>query len=566
MNPDAIETALRSVASHPTSVSSAGYPFLEPSGYRFLRDRVPHLFSLGQRCLDTLDRLTAELDGAGDANGVRALKVARQVVLTAAITAPADLWLMRNLLCVLHRHGLVEPLLEGRALYPDEPGPHGPLDAHQLRIAFDFLTARGLVEPYDTGVRIAGHPRVPAVLALGAVDVPVSATAAWREALEGGDPAVLHGLPAVSPREDARQTHWVATAGEVEIGHQLVPLVLAMRSRDATQLARGDRFPTLFGALQPRAVSILTAAGWLRDGVVTALGARGFRRGPGPFGIIETYHPYLAAADVLFAGGEAPIWVERGENVAASQDANRATFMKANDALDRFCADHGWSFDVFVEHAVGKGEATRIRYSRDGDRLAYLGADLEDAAIDAAIEEQRAGRLPAAMTFVRNADIGRPDRIVDALAARGLDSHGAVMMVGNGFHEVRGQTDASMIEVFRGYHDAGIVLVFTEENALSSDDIRETAWNTYHAAFRYVHALSGQGLRPADRRPPTRSGHLLPTAWSECGRAAGYVPLPDYGYRSRTIFPAPNADGHNPSISVTHFFLPSGLAARLGIG
>ncbi|MEZ4322213.1 MAG: hypothetical protein R3F61_32370 [Myxococcota bacterium] len=556
-----LERSLRELAAEPASISSSGYPYLPPAGYRRLRDGVPHLFAMGQACLDAVHSLTDEL---GE-EGVLALRVVRQVVLTAALTAPPDLWLLRNLLCVLHRHGLIDPLLEGGAVIPEETG----LDAHQVRIALDFLAARGLVEPYDLAFRIAGHPRVPEVLRLGRVEVPVSATAAWRAALEG-DPAGaaesrdLVRMTPVYPRRSAFQNHWVPTAGEVDIGHQLVPLVLALRSRDLTQRTANEAWGTVFPDpdVDAKARSILTAAGWLRDGIVTGLGARGFRRGPGPFGIIETYHPYLSAADALFAGGSAPIWVERGENVAASQDANRATFVKANDALDRFCADHAFAFDVFVEHAVGKGEATRIRYGRDGDRLTYIGADLEDAAIDAAVAEQREGRLPASMTFVRNADIGRPERIVDALPEH---AQGVVMMVGNGFHEVRGQTDASMVEVFRGYHDAGIVLIFTEENALSSDDIRETAYNTYHAAFRYVHALSGQGLRPADRRPPSRSGHLLPTAWAECGRQAGYVPVPEYTVRSRTIFPAPNADGHNPSISVTHFFVPGPLASRLGI-
>ena len=92
---------------------------------------------------------------------------------------------------------------------------------------------------------------------------------------------------------------------------------------------------------------------------------------------------------------------------------------------------------------------------------------------------------------------------------------------------------ADSVAVFEAYESAGIILIFTEENALSSDDLRHTAYNTYHAAFRYVHALSGQGLRPANRRAPSRSSHLLPTAWAECARQAGYVSVPKYGVRSQ---------------------------------
>ena len=128
------------------------------------------------------------------------------------------------------------------------------------------------------------------------------------------------------------------------------------------------------------------------------------------------------------------------------------------------------------------------------------------------------------------------------------------MMVGNGFHEVRASSDAHMIRVFEGYAKAGILLLFTEESALSLDDLLSTAWNTYHAGFKYVHERSGQGLRPAQ---PARSRiEDLPLSWTECAEAAGYRRLDRWCSRSRTIYPHPTADGRNPSISENHFFLP----------
>ena len=54
-----------------------------------------------------------------------------------------------------------------------------------------------------------------------------------------------------------------------------------------------------------------------------------------------------------------------------------------------------------------------------------------------------------------------------------------------------------MIQVFKQYCDAGIVLIFTEESGLSDEDLLATGWNTYHSGLRYVHELSGQGLRLA---------------------------------------------------------------------
>ena len=133
--------------------------------------------------------------------------------------------------------------------------------------------------------------------------------------------------------------------------------------------------------------------------------------------------------------------VERGGNVAASQAANAKSFGEANDALDAFCQETGFRYSVFIEHALGRGEATRQRLERSGQALAYFGADLEDAAIAAAKVEHANGHLPANMVFIDNADIANAARVIDVVTAAGRDTDGAVMVVGNGFHEVREQTD-----------------------------------------------------------------------------------------------------------------------------
>ena len=208
-----------------------------------------------------------------------------------------------------------------------------------------------------------------------------------------------------------------------------------------------------------------------------------------------------------------------------------------------------------VEGAVDEAAFKRL--------VTFVGADLEDAAIDAALAEQSAGNLPAQMVFVRNADIGKPAIVVDAMRAQGIDPNGAVMIVGNGFHEVREQTDARMIAVLRGYADAGVVLLFTEETGLSVSDLLETAWNTYHAGFKYVHERSGQGLRPAEKRAPSPLEATPPLSWSECAEAAGYVRLDAYSPRGRTVYPYTPASGSNPAISVTHFCVPKDVLAAL---
>jgi hypothetical protein len=137
------------------------------------------------------------------------------------------------------------------------------------------------------------------------------------------------------------------------------------------------------------------------------------------------------------------------------------------------------------------------------------------------------------------------------------------MMVGNGFHEVRNQSDETMVEVFKGYARAGFILLFTEENALSVDDLRATAYNTYHAGFKYVHEKSGQGLRPSEPRPKPRLGKPLRAPWSLCAKQAGYTRLDVYCTRTRTIYPHKPASGHNPSISVNHFFVPDLILAEI---
>lgn len=584
------------LVTQPTGTTSAGYPYLQRHAFEGFRDTVPHLFAMGTRMLearqtilDAIDEIDAD-DEARD-NVRRACRVVRQIVRTAAITAAPDLWLLRHIIGVHAELGLTNRLLAGEALHPEYcevevDGEAVRLDAEQLAIDLHFLLGRGIVEQYDDSFRVAGHVRVGELLAqLGPLPAhtPVPASRLWRKLFGGGEldaeerrsiAALAEATPA--PRTDLTQTHWVPTVDEVRIGYLLLPVVLGLRAAELTDtLVEGiavapEHLSEVHPAEARSALQILAAAGWVEPAGdtlrVTALGARGFARGPGPFGIIETYHAYMAQARDILLHGRSKVWVQRGENVGASQDANRRTFQQANDALDRFCEDTGFDYSVFIEHAIGRGEATRQRYERSGEeQIRYFGADLEDPAIDAAIEQQKMGVLPDNMVFVRRADIGKPELLIEALHDEDVDPNGAVMVVGNGFHEVRDQTDASMVEVFEGYHDAGILLLFTEENALSIDDLRATAFNTYHAGFKYVHEKSGQCLRPADERPRPRLGPPLRAAWRECAASAGYVRADVYCTRSRTIYPYARPGGHNPSISVNHFFVPRPIAERLGL-
>jgi hypothetical protein len=95
-------------------MSSAGWPYLERTAWEQFRDGVPHLLGLGAQLFDLVTAVEAALDEGCDpqtAEGVRrASRVVRQVVHTAAITAPPDLWLIRHVLGFFAELGLLERL------------------------------------------------------------------------------------------------------------------------------------------------------------------------------------------------------------------------------------------------------------------------------------------------------------------------------------------------------------------------------------------------------------------------------------------------------------------------
>jgi len=584
----AIARELVWVLTRPTGTTSSGFAYLQPGAWRRFRDWVPHILGDGPRTLDAVALVVEAaarvgLDAAAAGQLDVAADVVRQVVRTAAVCAPPDLWLVRHVVGQLARTGVTARLLGGETVDPSKAAR-----PEELEIDLRFLLSRDLLVRVDSGTaragyRLAMHGHAHDVLSLPPVDdgVQASPSAAWAEVLRGSASdadaaAVSSSLARPLPADRREPGLWSPTAREVEISARLVPLVIGMTasSRMAEILAAGRRAALSATLLCPgrasvgeAALAVLSAAGVLdASATLSDAGARVLERGPGPFGIIEAYRTYLDALPRIWQDGRGSVHVERAANVAASQAANAKSFSEANDGLDQFCRDTGFQFRVFIEHALGRGEATRQRWARSADReLRYFGADLEDAAIAAARAEHQAGRLPPGMVFVERADIADPTRVLDAIRAAGETTEGAVMIVGNGFHEVRGQTDARMTEVFEGYERAGILLLFTEESALAIDDLVETAWNTYHAGFRYVHERSGQGLRSATARPPLPLEGARPASWTECAERAGYVRLERYCRRGRTVYPYPPPGGHNPAISVNHFFAPQRIAAALGL-
>ncbi len=566
-------TQLIEIVTSETEVSSAGFPYISSRSFRLLAQEVPHLYRDGAEILQWLAilegksaQLTKVPQSAREGMG-RAIKVLRTVVYTAGVTATPDLWILKHVLSAHKQLGILEWLGSEKILDPELYAREHGLDEVQLTTDLHFLHSRGYLREEGGDFVVVESP--------GIADALRSATAIPSEYRENLVPRLTEWFSASSiPGTDLNTWleiavdhkptgSWVASQFQIELAYRLLPVVLSLRVLEITpQLKRGERLSDHRSNL-PTAVShLFEMAGFANEGVVNELGARAFARAPGAFGIIGAYHPYLSHLTNLLQSTEAGTWVHRGENVAASQDANRKTFSIANDKLDQFSAEHGFDYAVFIEHAVGRGEAIRQRFERDGEQtLRYFGADLEDAAIDQAIGQQRLGLLPGNLRFIRSADIGEPRRVIDFLADLELGGEPTVMMVGNGFHEIREQTNEKMVAVFREYAQAGWLLIFTEESALQDEALIRTAWNTYHAGFRYVHEMSGQGLRPAVER----EGGGSRWSWGKCAELGGYRVLDEYGYRSRTIYPYKLPRHKNPAISVTYFCVPDELARKLGI-
>jgi hypothetical protein len=558
-----------------TDISSAGFPYVSERSFRLLAEHIPHLFTNRLRLLRWLHELDGELQTIDkipddDADSIkRAIKVVRQVVNTAGVTAPPDLWIVRQVLSAHKQLGTLDWLLSGHSIDPEEFAEKYNLSEKQLQTDLHLLYARGLLRLGDANFLAPRRPEIRQILE-NVTPIPelhrinwVSRLTAYFQGNLGDDDVAMLAAWLDVRTTDQTTGCWIASLHEIELGYRITPFVLSLRVMEWTDgLKRGVEVTQAIPQLLHEMKILLERAGYTQAGVVTDLGERVFLRGPGPFGIIGAYHEYLNNLMPLLQNKDVGTWVSRGENVAASQDANRDTFLSANDRLDQFCAEYSYQYKLFIEHAVGRGEATRQRFERSGEAtIQYFGADLEDAAIDQAIEQQKQGVLPSNMQFIRNADIGVPERVTEFLHAEGLLGEPTVMMVGNGFHEIRQQTDEKMIEVFRKYHEAGFTLIFTEATALHDEALRHTAWNTSHSGFRYVHEISGQGLRPSwDEGNP-----LARWSWRKCATEGGYIVLDKFTDRSRRIYPYPRSDEKNPAISVTYFCIPQSLATRLNI-
>ncbi len=573
--PHAKRSYLLQILTGRTSLSSSGFPYISERSFRLFLTHIPHLFADSNSLLTWLAKAekraekTKEFSQIERESFLRALQVLRTIIYSAAVCAPPDLWILRHVLSVHSQLGITRLISSGAEVNPDELSGKLNLDPKHLSWDFSLLHSKGYLQPTRKGYVIANSKQaidifrnitpIPIQFLRDMVD-PLLAMLTSSRSKSDTKELVSFFLSYSGPQQKSKG--WYASRYDLQVGYRLVPLVLALHSMKITKkLEEGSNLLKVVPGITPEMIQLLLNAGMIQGNhLLTSLGLRVLQRAPGPFGIIHAYTPYMQALNDKLTCKGSQTWVHRGKNIAASQDANRKTFETANDSYDQFCSDHNIRCSIFIEHALGQGEATRQRLQREGeDHIQYFGADLEDAAIDKAEDLQKQGALPKNMIFIRKADIANPQIVIKAVKGAGFSTQNSVMFVGNGFHEVRSQTNQKIVDVFRQYCEAGILVIFTEESALSDYDLAHTGWNTYHAGFRYVHELSGQGLRPVFGTD--RFGRH---SWKICAALGGYAVLSKYCAHTRTIYPFPKKGGYNPPISMTYFCVPDALARSLG--
>ena len=304
-----LASALIPVVTGPVHWSSAGFPYLDKNEFEAFRDTLPWLLSGGAALRDAADHIlevSAPLNLSGQPALELGLRVVRTVLNSAAITAPPDLLMIRQVLSTLHEVGITTTLLDGKAITPERDS-HG-LDPRELTIDLSFLMSRGYLTDTGDGLALSNHPTAKQVFTATSPTPHGPLAESWSALFEGhaAPSPLLDALASLSPPapDVGERSHWMANWSEIETAYRLVPLVLGLqRSGWAQDWAKNDalseeRAAILDSEAGKVAHQILASAGVTRSATSTQLtetGRRTLDRGAGPFGIIEAYHPYMHA-------------------------------------------------------------------------------------------------------------------------------------------------------------------------------------------------------------------------------------------------------------------------------
>lgn len=274
------------------------------------------------------------------------------------------------------------------------------------------------------------------------------------------------------------------------------------------------------------------------------------RRAPHVLGTIYSYRDYLSVS--LKASGK-PAAISRQKNVLASQSGSKNVFKKAIENLRRYESDYNKKYNVIVEHAAGSCEAIHQHLLTNTDHLCqYLGFDIDPSALLLARARIESGELPDSLELYDGVDIRETDymfRKIREICKREIH---CVIIVGNGFHEIREKDPRILIEIFSRFRKENVLLIFNEVSKFDSETILESLWNSWRSSFQYLHRISGQNLRPG--KPTSRN--LSEVSWEEIIRQSGYNWLKNYSTFGRPIGPfATNKFSTDPG-NVTYFCVP----------
>ena len=257
---DARARELAVILTVATGRTSGGHPYLQEPAWVRLRDWVPHILDDGPAVIAAVDVVVAAAARVDAGISLEAAaRVVRQVALTASITAPPDLWLLRHVLTAFARLGLSARLAADEVVRPSSLAPALP---HEVQLDLGFLLSRGLLCGAPGGLRIADHAAARAVFAWTPPAVPSSLpssiAAAWARLFRGSNnDDVRAGLGELlnPPLPDSTKApgFFAPSPREIEVGFRLVPIVLGLRAADkhhallesgfcrATELVGGDQ-------------------------------------------------------------------------------------------------------------------------------------------------------------------------------------------------------------------------------------------------------------------------------------------------------------------------------------
>src|SRR5262245_2542317 len=152
-----------------TSLSSSQFPYISQPQFHAVLDGVPHLFQAGERLLRWLSAAEKEMSkakgfSAEERESVdRAIRVLRNIVYSAGICAPSDLWVLRHVLSAHAGCGINELWLSGDSFSVEEIAADKKLDEQRLHWDLDLLHCRGYLSVRNRKYRIADNKQAQEV-------------------------------------------------------------------------------------------------------------------------------------------------------------------------------------------------------------------------------------------------------------------------------------------------------------------------------------------------------------------------------------------------------------------